>query len=81
MLEQFKVSVSREVELYLNERAVKSPREAAELADNYEVIHGKKSTGEVGRRRPVDSFSGVQQSRRPMGNGFRPPQSFDRGPL
>ena len=57
LLEQFKAGVSREVEMFLNERAVKSPREAAELADNYEVIHGKKSTSEVGRRRPVDSFS------------------------
>ncbi|KAK0132480.1 hypothetical protein N1851_032658 [Merluccius polli] len=80
LLEQFKASVSREVEIYLNERAVKSPREAAELADNYEVIHGKKSTSEVGRRRPVDSFGGEPQSRRPMGDGSRPPQSFDRGP-
>jgi hypothetical protein len=50
---------------------VKSPREAAELADNYEVIHGKRSTSEVGRRRPVDSFSGEQQS--------RSAQSFGRG--
>ena len=33
LLEQFNASFSREVEIYLNGRAVKSPREAAELAE------------------------------------------------
>ena len=33
LLEQFKASFFREVEIYLNGRAVKSPREVAELAE------------------------------------------------
>ena len=55
LLEQFKASVSKEIETHLNEREVESPQQAAELADNYEVTHS--------RRRPREEKVGESQQR------------------
>lgn len=51
LLEQFKISVPKEIEVYLNVRDAISPQRAAELADKYEVAHGGRLGGGYERRR------------------------------
>ena len=53
LLEQFRL-VSRDLEIYLNEREIVSSRCASELADGYEAAHGRKSVGSFSRKGPSE---------------------------
>lgn len=81
LLEQFKVNVPREIEVSLNECDLTNPRCAAELADSYEVAHGSKSSGLIGRRRPhEEKHGGEYQLRRPGDNGAWGPPAAEMNP-
>ena len=45
LLEQFKSSVPRHIEVHLNEQQVTEPRKAAEKVDNYVLVHQDPSKG------------------------------------
>ncbi|KAL2089275.1 hypothetical protein ACEWY4_013963 [Coilia grayii] len=72
LLEQFKNSVPRHIEMYLNSQEVTELRKAAMLADSYELTHK-----EVG---PRERTSEAQETGyRPRFTGYRPRFSYDNG--
>lgn len=74
LLVQFRLSVPKEIEVYLNEREASTARHAAELADSYEVAHGGSSvTG--GRRRGFEDRQEERSPRQSEGGNWRPPMA------
>lgn len=72
LLEQLKISVPRHVEVYLSEREVTNPQKAAQMADNYEVIHGEVPGRGFDRKRPAEEGAKADfPKRQSEGNGNR----------
>ncbi|KAL2081327.1 hypothetical protein ACEWY4_023180 [Coilia grayii] len=61
ILEQFKNSVSRPIEVHLNEQQVKEQRKAAEMADNYVLVH-RESWREFSQSSQLQSRSTVKEA-------------------
>lgn len=72
VLEQFKQSVPEQVATYINERKVKSPSEAAILADEYVLTH--KSHFEINRDTHNKSESTFKQRKSLSGELYQRPQ-------
>ncbi len=79
VLEQFKNSVSDQVATYINERKVKSPSDAAVLADEYRLTH--KSHFESNSDMHHRNSCTPRNSRTSFSGAFfqRPPQKFGSG--
>ncbi len=79
VLEQFKNSVSDQVATYINERKVKSPSDAAVLADEYRLTH--KSHFESNSDMHHRNSCTPRNSRKSFSGAFfqRPPQKFGSG--
>lgn len=63
LLEQFKSSVPRPVEMYLNSQNVTDLRQAALLADSYELTQGPRGASEVWPNHPQSPMISPQLSR------------------
>ncbi|KAJ8332462.1 hypothetical protein SKAU_G00426350 [Synaphobranchus kaupii] len=75
LVEQFKNSVPREVEVYLSERQVNKLVEASQMADAFEVIHAEPS----GKSRPNGGCHDGHRNQEVSGGGRPPPNKANLG--
>ncbi|KAJ8364947.1 hypothetical protein SKAU_G00137780 [Synaphobranchus kaupii] len=75
LVEQFKNSGPREVEVYLSERQVNKLVEASQMADAFEVIHAEPS----GKSRPNGGRHDGHQNQEVSGGGRPPPNKANLG--